>query len=472
MSKLNQAFKLLLSDTGFVFMASTMASGFSFLTSALMNHVLNNSDFGIFGSCMTLYNYTVILGTTIQTSSTRSIAQLKVRSGAAGIKHFYWPAIFSLTRIGAVLFFIFAAISIPIASFLQVSPWLVLLVFSCAVLFGPQAMTTGALQGLQSFRFFGISLNVLSFGRLVASVMLAIAGLGIWGSIVALPISIVASIAANLFLVRLAIRNQFGAKAETAEIPQEVLADENEMLHHPLRTFLTTSFFALFGMVSFALLTGLDIIIVRHFFPNDIAGHYASVSFLGKIVLYFAGPIGLVALPKLSHAHELGQNLVPIFRRNFWLTIAAGLLPIAILAVAGKPILHLYAGYSSDELALLIPLYSAVMLLYSLVALWIYLFIASGRNGYMFMVLAAALLEIGLLFVFHANLTEIVLALGFPALLLWVAGEVELRFYLRSYHKLNAAGGMVAVARPIDLTIEPTINTPPTASTVVPVEKI
>jgi hypothetical protein len=163
---------------------------------------------------------------------------------------------------------------------------------------------------------------------------------------------------------------------------------------------------------------------------------------------------------------------VPIFRRNFWLTIAAGLLPIAILAVAGKPILHLYAGYSSDELALLIPLYGAVMLLYSLVALWIYLFIASGRNNYMFMVLAAAILEIGLLFVFHANLTEIVLALGFPALLLWVAGEVELRFYLRSYHKLNALSGVGVAAIPIDLTTEPTINTPPTATTVVPVEKI
>jgi len=456
MSKLNHVFKLLLSDTGFVFVAATMASGFSFLATLLMARVLNNStDFGIYGSCITLYNYTVILGNTVQTGTTRTVAQLQARSGVVGVKHFQRPAFLSLLRIGLLLFLPLALLSVPLAGFLQISPWLIVIVFSCAIMLGPLFMTVGTLQGLQSFRLFGVSLNVLALTRLIGSVVLTVVGLGVLGATIALPISVLVNIVANAFMVYWVIRRRERRHAlnEPPPDPDEIEV-EHELLRHPLKTFFTTSFFALFGIFSFALLTSVDVLIVRHFFPDKQAGHYAVIALLGKAVLYFSAPIALVALPKMSHAHEAGENVGKTFRRNFWLTIGACLIPVAILAALSSFILKLFAPDAiTSDLTLLVPLYGVVMLLYSIVTLWIYLFVAIGRNRYMFIVLAAAVLEVGLLFTFNANLTQIVLVIGIPALLLWAAGEVELRFYLHEYKKAAAIREALvsdyAVATPI-----------------------
>lgn len=438
MLKLNKVFKLLLSDAGFVFMASSIASGFSFLTSMLMARILTPNDFGKYTSCITIFNYTVILGTTIQTSTTRTVAQLKVRSGLAGVKHFYWPAISSLFRLGLVLFVILAALSFPVAGFLSVSTWLVVVVFSCAMLFGPMSMTLGTLQGLQNFRLFSISLNVTTTARLLISTVLVIFGLGIWGAVIALPVSTVITIGANAALVFWAMKLHTSAK-QKADLETENAAElsESELLKHPLRTFFTTSFFALFGMVSFALVTSLDVLIVRHFYPTGPeAGQYALASTLGKAVLYFTGPIGFVALPKMAHTAELGQNVTATFRRNLWLTVGASLVPLVILAAGSGLLLKLFSNeYSSSNLALLIPLYGVVMMLYGVVSLWIYFFISVGRNSYMFAVVVAAILEVGLLFSFHSSLLETIVMLSIPAILLWVVGEIEIRLYNTNFKK-------------------------------------
>lgn len=438
MSKFDKLYKFVLSDAGFVFVASLMASGFSFLTSLIMARILSREDQGIYGSYMNLFNYTVLLGSTIQTGAARTVAQQQVRSGIKGVKDFYWPAFSGLVKLGIILFFVLAALSIPISNFLHVDVWLVLTVFTCVIFFGPASMTTGVLQGLQSFRLFGTSLNIQAIARLLMSIVLVLIGLKYWGAAVALPFSMLITLATNMLLVYWAERHH---TAKQNKLAAEILASgevpiisESELHRHPLRAFFTTSFFALFGLMSFSVMTNLDVILVRHFFSNTSAqaaeaGDYAVASLLGKIVLYFAAPIALVALPKMSHAHEKGENVVAIFRRNFWLTIAASLLPLVILLCGSGFIVKIFSPkFPSSEL-LLLPFYGLAMLLYNVVTLWIYFFVAVGKGRYMFAVLGAAILEVGLLFAFHSELSQIILMITIPAAVLLIVGEIELFLY-------------------------------------------
>lgn len=67
----------------------------------------------------------------------------------------------------------------------------------------------------------------------------------------------------------------------------------------------------------------LDVVLVKLFFPADLAGAYAGVSLLAKIILYATGPISLVALTFFSDT-EHNNNSKKILSFSLFLYLLGG----------------------------------------------------------------------------------------------------------------------------------------------------
>jgi len=60
--------------------------------------------------------------------------------------------------------------------------------------------------------------------------------------------------------------------------------------------------------VCFAILTQVDLILVRHYFPPTEVGIYASAAVLGRAIMYMPASLILALFPMVAEAHTRNQK--------------------------------------------------------------------------------------------------------------------------------------------------------------------
>ncbi len=164
------------------------------------------------------------------------------------------------------------------------------------------------LQGLLKFYEMVLSLNAELLLRLILGVLFVYLGFSVFGAV----LGIVISGTAGFFITFYFLKNyKIFLKNNKINIHKEILA-------YSLPAFL-------FSLTSTSFLT-TDILLAKHFISPQDAGIYASLSTLGKIILYATVPIGAVMFPMVSKRFSKGQKYLKVFLLSLFLTLVASML--------------------------------------------------------------------------------------------------------------------------------------------------
>lgn len=239
----------------------------------------------------------------------------------------------------------------------------------------------GLLQGLARFGWMGSVLIVQAGVRLIAGVLLVLAGAGVNGAFAGATTAVgVSLLVAVLPLARL-LRAARGVAHAV-----ELAASE-------------TRFFALAAVVllAYAALTNVDAVLARSVLGAEDAGAYAGAVTLGKIVLFAPIAIGYLLLERTSRAHARGDDTDRALALALaFVLVTSGAVALAYLVVP-VPVVGIVVGSQYPATAVLVGPYGIAALANALLSLWIAYFVGRGEMRIGLLLAAAVIAEVALL---------------------------------------------------------------------------
>lgn len=279
----------------------------------------------------------------------------------------------------------------PIAAFLHVPRWTIVLMALIAGVIVIANSLRAIAQGIQDFSGFGWSLVVEGAMRVLAVIVLLLAGLGVGGGIGAfLAGSIVGFVAIGMRLRR-SLRDAPAIR-----------------VRYDWRRIAVAGAGAAAATIASTLMNAGDTVLVKHFFTAGDAGIYGACALGGKILLYFVSFIPAVLLPQATDRHVRGQRTRGV--------IAATLAVVAVLSVGvlvamkldGTLLLHVLVGRQYDAASGLLVWYAAAMAFYAMTTLLTSYGIATHRLWFALPILAGTIATLGGIVAYHPSLDAVV----------------------------------------------------------------
>lgn len=380
-----------------------------YLFHVLASRWLGPAEYGI---VVSLLGASVILSvpTSIaQTVMTQYVSGFFARNEPGKISALLVDATKRFSLISLAIFGLVVLFSPIIAAFLNIpETWPVIAMGSTFLLIGPLTSITASLQGLQ--RFYSVAAQAaLGAGfRLASGAILIVLGLGASGALGAQTVS-------NLLVVVIfafSLRDRF-----QAPVTEHGLT---------LRAVSQYSGIVFFGTLAFAVLTNMDVLIVKHFFSPEEAGYYSSASVLGKIILFFPTAISTMMFPKTSFRFALGQSASDLARKS--LLVSAGLCAAGALVLAVFPrfAVSLLFGEQYDPSISLVGLYGMAMALCALVQLVLNFYLSQQEARFVWLLVAVTAALIVFLAFVHVTLAQVIISLAVGAAAVLLIGELWL----------------------------------------------
>ena len=283
----------------------------------------------------------------------------------------------------------------PLAAFLRLDsglPILALATVLLTTLLNPALI--GILQGLERFQLLSVVLLVSAVVRLASGAVLVWLGWGASGGILASAVAGASGIGAGLFAIRHMLRQAGEAHRLTAL----------DLGRYGGSVMVTGLLFSTF--------LNLDMILVKHYFEPEMAGHYAAASTVGKMVFFVPGAVGTLMFPRISAQMAAGGDGAAILRKGALATLGLCGALVALLILFPAPITRALFGAAYGPTARLIGGYGLVMLLFALVNLLMLYHLSAHEARFAYVLGAGLLLQMGALALFHASLSQVIALVG------------------------------------------------------------
>ena len=388
--------------------------------------ILGSEEYGSLAALLGALTIVLIPAGALQMAVSREVSRhIATGDPAAGAK--LARAVLRASALATVPMLIVAfALAAPLSNLLKIHsvPIVVLAVLglSPALVF-PAAL--GVVQGLQRFRALG-SLYVLPWlVRLAALGIAAAAGYRLGGAVFSTLVGAVAATIAALLLIRKPLHG-------VARLPRTELI-----------TFVRYLWPVAVGLVAIALLTNVDVLIVKARFSADEAGAYGAASAFARVGFFLPAAILLVLFPRTAARQARGEETQDILGRTLFATAAfCGLLAL-VYAAAGRGLVTMTFGQDFAEGGDILGAFAVAMGLFSLANVLVGYHLSRGETRYAWIVTGAVTVQVAALAVVPSSLEGVVwtnVAIGVAAL---AAHEV---FVTSSVVALRAAASRVSTA--------------------------
>ncbi len=292
--------------------------------------------------------------------------------------------------LGLFISIIFLVAAPFLAKFLNIHQPIVVYLLSPLIFFF-MVTTTGRsiLQGLLQFKKYTSSLIFEVVIKIILTLIFVLLGWAIYGVMAAFLLSVVCA----LFITRKFLAENLSGKRENrpATLP---------MIKYSSAVF--TQGLALTSMYS------IDLLLVKHFFSGAEAGIYASLAILGRVVFFGASPITSVMFPIIAKRHTEGQKYLKIFILSLFLVALFSLFIIGFYFYFPHLSILVLFGKEFIEGSSILWLFAVFMSLLSLAMLFTQFFLSVGRTKIVSIFVAAALLQIILIWFNHESLINVI----------------------------------------------------------------
>lgn len=279
----------LISGGSFYIFSLLAADALNFIFSAFLGRVLTFEEFGLVTLINTLWTLVLIFVGGVGTTLTYKTAFLSGERGEEESISFY-KAIFRKT------FFIVAAISLIflvtspfISRFFDLDRYLPFILFAPLITTGVLSATNkGFLQGRLNFGLLGMIIIVEAVTKLLLAILLVLFHLShfVYAAVIFTEII---EFAFGMYFVR--------QKTKNVSIKHDHIFPRNFFLAAITARLSTTSFLI------------LDVVVAKHFLSPLVAGEYAFLALVGKMVFYFGSLLSAFIVSLVSR--EVGRKQNP-----------------------------------------------------------------------------------------------------------------------------------------------------------------
>jgi len=342
-----------------------------------------------YGTLATLMSIIFIFGVpneTLHAIISRYTTKFYVEKEEGKIKNLLIKALKKFTFISLICFLIFVLFSGFIGNFLSIEKKL--LIVTGIAIFGVFLIpiTRGILQGTKRFKELGATYISEGSFKLIIAIVLITLGLGVYGAITGVVLSIFLGFLFSL----ISLKGILTAKRKKAKI----------------EGIYSYSIPALVSIASITIFFSLDVILAKAFFSGELAGQYAAVSNLGKVI--FLGTLGIskAMFPLISEKHDKKVYFNHLLEQSFLTVFFISAIILIIYFLIPKQII--YVLYGQDYLAasslLIYPALAMTILSLTNIFVLFNLCVNKAKRNYLTLVFVAV--QVILLSLFHASLLQ------------------------------------------------------------------
>lgn len=380
--------------TGGAVLAAAMmvANAGNYVLSLFLGRVLTPAEFSDANLMVTTLFSLTSIALCLQLVASRFIA----RSDAIGVPGDGDALAHRLRRL-AVLSGVLAGLVLALGSpwwsalFQTASPWPFAILAVGLPFWLVQAVERGVLQARLRFTPLAVSFVVEAATRIGLGVLLVSVGGGVSGATAALSASFVVTFA----VVRVAAR----ARGE-----------------HPTGDGISAAEVRAYaGFVSVLLLAQIiannsDIFVAKAALTPTAAGVYAAVALIGRAVFFLTWSVVTVVFPVAARQQAQGREVPGMLPKAIGAVIGIGVLCAATALWVGGPVLEMVLGPAYAGLSVPMACYAGATTLFAIGNLVAAHRLSQSRVTESWFLLGAALLQLGLLLVWHQDMAELIAA--------------------------------------------------------------
>jgi O-antigen/teichoic acid export membrane protein len=385
-----------------VFLGTSLMNFFNLLYQLLIAHRLSPSDFAAFNSLLAIL---MILSSPLgplQVSVAKYSAEFNARNQTDKIK-ILLSRLFKITSlIGLIVLLLFSFLSFYIIDKLKIpsvfSGYILALLISFSFV---SPVFGGVMLGLELFAWLMAVSLITGLLKLLLAVFFIWLGFNITGALAALFVSAFI----GLILYYFPLKNFF----TLGRLRDGINFKEIFIYIFPVAI---SSF-------CYMVLTNLDMVLVKYFFPVQESGYYSIAQMVGKISLFFPVAICIVMFPRTSGLSARNMDTLSMLKRS--LLYASALCLITILGYNLFPVftLKILTGKPLPNSVILGRLFSLSMSFFALINILSTYFVSIKDLRFIKYLVLFTGLQVLAIILFHNSLIQVQLILCINAILLF-----------------------------------------------------
>jgi len=386
----------------------------SYVFQFTMAWMLGPSDYSILAAITSLIAIFGIPTLSLQTIIAKHTTELKVKKEIGKIKGMFKFLTKRVLAFSTATFIIFSLISyIWLSEFLKIP--FSLLVLTGIFIFGAflYPVAAGILQGTKKFQDLGVSFVINCLTKLIVGVLLVVIGWKVYGAV----LGFVSGIIVSFLIIFPFLKDIFEVKESKEKFS----------------IFSKKSLLPFIAIVILVLIYSLDVIFAKAYFSAEIAGKYAVISLLGKIILFLTVSVGNVMLPISTERFIDGQKTKVLEKTILLVFLICGFALIFFLFFPDLIVQLLFGSQYSSASGILLYIGIAFS---SISFLNIFILNSISKNQFrkfqFIYLLSGLILQIILLSIFNQTIEQFSLAFMFSTIITLFGGFVFLK-PLREY---------------------------------------
>jgi len=398
-------------DIFLVFLGTSLVNIFNLFYQLFIVRKLEVADFAAFSSLISIAMILSIPATTVTQTINKFTAAFQAHQQKEKIIALlarFSNLVFTLS----LILFIILCLLIPFLSkFFKITDKIAIF-FMATIVLGAWILPiySGALQGLEKFHWWTFSSIFGAALKLVLTVVFIYFSWGMRGPLAAFALSNFACLL--IFLIPL--------KDYIFTKPTGTFLEFRQALYYLLPVALT--------YFCFNVLVSIDMVLVKRYFSDSLAGYYSVAQIIGKIFLFLSGPVTIAMFPKTAGLNARKQDTTHLLKRSIFYAGALTLLALLAYNLAPAFILKLLTAKDYPISISLGRFFSVSMSLYALVFALILYHLSIGDFRFIKSLVIFTFLEILAIILLHQTLFQVQICLCLNAFILFL---INLRLALK-----------------------------------------
>jgi len=391
--------------SSWLFVGGVAGGILGYLFQIIMGRMLSVAEYGIFSALMAMIVVIRAPMTTLSMIISRRVSTYRSEQDNGKLGYLFYWINRKLLLIAVVLIVLVVFNIKPLQNFLLIekSAHLYLLLIILLIAF-PQAVNNAYLQGLQYFKWLSVSGVLATLLKIIIAVILIYFGLGVAGAL--------GGVIFSTFIILIL----------TYVVLRPSLSKNNASISNTTHLLFKSAMPVLLANVAFAVMTQIDMVLVKYYFSEQEVGIYAAASILGKAVMYLPGGIAMALFPMVAENHASGKSSAHLMFQAVGVTALLSLTGALFYYFFADSIIVLLYGTDYKEAANVLKYFGFAILPMALVMVAEHFLIAMGRVLFAYLFMVVAPLQLIAIYYYHDTLLDIVAVLSISGIILVVSG--------------------------------------------------
>ena len=389
--RVKSAASVVLSGSLILLVGSMLVSVLNFLFNVIMARLLGPALFSQAAAIVTLLMLLSCISLSFQMVCAKFVARNETPFAKVAV---YKRMRRQAWQLGLVLALVLLAAQKPIAEYLRMpNSWVIGVLAIGMAFYNQLGVKRGNLQGWCHFGSLAWNYVFEAASKLAIAVLLVELGYAVWGVVGALSASIIAAVLMP------------GPRKEAV---QQDVTTEDGLGNECIPASFGEGMQAIIFFVGQVIINNVDIILVKHFFASELAGLYAAVALVGRL-LYFASWQVVSAMFPVSAAATDGQHRkAHVLGVPLTIVTLMSLGFILVLSMFPGFVMHIVFGEGFHSAESLLSLYAASTALYALAMVLITYEMSRkiANTGWLQLLFSGAIVLA--IYMFHSDLRQVI----------------------------------------------------------------